>query len=42
LKALPDIVGCIEKFERPFVAQITLAGVVSILATRSMLIKKLD
>lgn len=39
LIALPDVLGCLASLPHPFVAQITGSGVLSILATRSMLIK---
>jgi hypothetical protein len=41
LKALPDVLGCLKKFPRPFVAQITASGRVSILATHSALVRRL-
>jgi hypothetical protein len=42
LAALPEMLRCIDKFQPPFVAQITAAGAFSILATHAELIKKLD
>jgi hypothetical protein len=42
LIALPDVLGCIASHEPPFVAQITRTGDLSILATRSMLIKAVE
>lgn len=39
LKALPQVEGCLEKYDRPFVAQITASGQVGILATLADLIR---
>jgi hypothetical protein len=42
LTALPDVMGCIQSLQPPFVAQITGAGTLTLLATYSMLIKEID
>jgi len=41
LAALEDMLGCIRRHQPPFVAQITKAGKLSMIATHAMLIKKL-
>ena len=42
MAAMPQMIACINKYPPPFVAQITAAGALSMLATHSDLIKKLD
>jgi hypothetical protein len=39
LKALNDVRGCVASLDHPFVAQITSAGVLSVIATKGSLIK---
>ena len=41
LTALPQILGCIRTHQPPFVAQVTGAGAVTILATHAALIKRI-
>jgi len=42
LRALPDMLGCIDTQQPPFIAQITKSGALSIIATFSMLIKRVE
>jgi len=42
LAARSDAIKCIQKYEPPFVAQITAAGKLSILLTKSDLIKRIE